>query len=173
MRLKYLIGLNDRTRILENLGAILAWASVEVNVGMLVANLPACRPVLEQLIRRFSSRTGSASHTLSGGRSGGHTTRKSRLDDNTSEQYVLEERPRSVTLQDFLRYGHNTGKVGLQTRIYSDLDEESSNTMDHLDNGSQKNIVQRVSEDDRFRVNIHRDFKMEVCQEGSNSRTAG
>lgn len=169
MRLKYLIGLNDPARILENLGAILAWASAEVNIGMFVANLPACRPILEQLFIRFSSWTGSASRSHGGGKPRGRTTGKSQPGgDGTSEQYVLEERPGSSTLQNYLRNGHKTSNVGVETRIYGDLDGESSISLDHVDDGSQNHIVQRVSEEDRFQVNVHKDFRVEVSRGRSN-----
>lgn len=163
MRLKYLIGLNDPTRILEILGLILAWGTVEINVGMFVANLPACRPILEQLLVRFSSWTRSASTSHRGEKSKSRTTAKSQAGrDGTSEQYVLDERPGSSTLQNYLRNGRKSVNFGVETRIYGDLDGESNITLDHLDDGSEKHIVQRVSEDDRFHVNVHKDFRMEV-----------
>ncbi|TID20967.1 hypothetical protein E6O75_ATG05732 [Venturia nashicola] len=171
VRLKYIIGLNDHVNILENLGTILAWASIEVNVGMFVANLPACRPILEQIVRRSTSWTSSVSHTRSGGESRCYTTRRSRPCDSTPEQWALEERPVSSKLQNYLKNGQKTGNVGVRTRIYGDADEGSSITSDHLDGGSQKNMVRKVSEDDRFHVNIHKDFRMEVSREDSNPRT--
>ncbi|KAH7033626.1 uncharacterized protein B0I36DRAFT_362271 [Microdochium trichocladiopsis] len=64
VRLKYLLLMNDNTRFLEALGIILAWAQAEVGIGMLVANLPACRPLLE---RTFSIITGSRSGSSGGG----------------------------------------------------------------------------------------------------------
>ncbi|KAE9973419.1 hypothetical protein EG328_004415 [Venturia inaequalis] len=171
VRLKYLIGLNDRTRILDHLGNILVWASVEVNVGMFVANLPACRPILERAITRPFSRTGSTSNTRSDGKSRGLSTRKSRLDDNTSDQYVLDERPESSTLQDYLRNGHKSGNIGVHTTIYGDADEESSITMDHWSDISQRNMVRKASEDGRIHVNVQKDFTMEVTQEKFHPRT--
>lgn len=75
---------------------------------------------------------------------------------------MLDERPGSSTLQNYLRNGRKSVNFGVETRIYGDLDGESNITLDHLDDGSEKHIVQRVSEDDRFHVNVHKDFRMEV-----------
>ena len=161
VRLKFLIGMNDQSRFLQNLGSILAWASAEMNIGMLVANLPACRPLLERMISRFSSWTGSGSRSLGAGKKS-HARGTSRTGANgASKQYLeLDERPDSTTLQNYLKNGHKTGGTGVETRIYGDLDDDSSDSLDR-DDGSQKHIVQKPS-GDGFHVNVHKDFKMEV-----------
>lgn len=96
---------------------------------------------------------------------------KSRPGDSISEPYVLDGRPGSSTLQNYLRNGHKTKNVGVETRIYGDLDGGSNITLDHLDDGSEKHIVHRVSEDDRFHVNVHQDFRMEVSRDEPERRT--
>ncbi|KAH7016087.1 uncharacterized protein B0I36DRAFT_336644 [Microdochium trichocladiopsis] len=50
--------MNDPSRFFKALGIILAWSQAEVGIGMLVANLPACKPLLE---RTFSRTAGSRS----------------------------------------------------------------------------------------------------------------
>lgn len=153
--------MNDQSRFLQNLGAILAWASAEMNVGMFVANLPACRPLLERMITRFSSWTGSGSRSFGGGKKS-HARGTSRTAANgASKQYLeLDERPGSTTLQNYLNAGHKTKGTGVETRIYGDLDGDSSISLDR-DDGSQKHIVEKQSVDG-FHVNVHKDFKMEV-----------
>ncbi|KAH6611820.1 hypothetical protein C7974DRAFT_445679 [Boeremia exigua] len=156
VRLKFLIGMNDETRFLQNLGAILAWASAEMNIGMLVANLPACRPLLERMISRMSSWTGSGSRSFGAGKKSRATAA-----NGASKQYLeLDERPGSTTLQNYLNNGNKTGKTGVETRIYGDLDAESSISLDR-DDGSQKQIVNKSSVDG-IQVSVHKDFKMEV-----------
>lgn len=161
VRLKFLIGMNDESRFLQNLGVILAWASAEMNIGMLVANLPACRPLLERMISRFSSWTGSGSRSFGAGKKS-HARGTSRTGGNgASKQYLeLDERPESTTLQNYLKNGNKTTGTGVETRIYGDLDGDSSVSLDR-DDGSQKHIVNKASVDG-FAVNVHRDFKVEV-----------
>jgi hypothetical protein len=154
VRLKFLIGMNDQSRFLENLGSILAWASAEMNVGMFVANLPACRPILESLISRFSAITHSG---ISGGTKK-HARGPSRADPSAKQYLELDERPDSTTC--YLN-GHNKTKgTGVETRIYGDLDADSSLDIER-DDGSQKRIVKEASIDG-FQVNVRKDFKFEV-----------
>ena len=153
--------MNDQSRFLQNLGAILAWATAEMNVGMLVANLPACRPLLERIISHFTSWTGSGSRSFGAGKKS-HVRGTSRTATNgASKQYLeLDERPESTTLHGFLKNGHKAGGTGVETRIYGDLDGGSSISLDR-DDGSQKHIVGKPSADG-FHVNVHTDFKMTV-----------
>lgn len=160
VRLKFLIGMNDQSRFLQNLGVILAWASAEMNIGMLVANLPACRPLLERMISRFSSWTGSGSRSLGGGKKSHARGTSHAAANGTSKQYLeLDDRPGSTTLQNYLKNGNKTNATGVETRIYGDLDGDSSLSLDR-DDGSQKNIVNKASVDG-FAVNVHKDFKVE------------
>jgi hypothetical protein len=149
--LKFLIGLNDPTRLIENLGAILAWASAEMQIGMLVANLPACRPLLERLIQRFS--TWSSSVQRSRSRTG--TT------PAASKAYLeLDENPHST----------RRTKPGVETRIYGDtIDDETSL------HESEEGIVKPSKKGslDTFRVNVHHDFKVEVSNANSVSGLRG
>ncbi|KAG9203515.1 hypothetical protein G6514_002883 [Epicoccum nigrum] len=165
VRLKFLIGMNDETRFLQNLGAILAWASAEMNIGMLVANLPACRPLLEGMIQRFSSWTGSGSRSFGGGKKS-HGRGTSLAGTNpVSKQYLeLDERPESTTLQNYLTSGNKKSRTGVETRIYGDLDRDSSGSFEH-DDSSRKQIMDKSSIDG-FRVNVHKDFKVEVTRSG-------
>ncbi|KAH7012119.1 uncharacterized protein B0I36DRAFT_400083 [Microdochium trichocladiopsis] len=66
VRLKYLLLMNDSTRLLEALGIILAWAQAEVGIGMLVANLPACKPLLERIFSLLTLSRNGAGRTGNG-----------------------------------------------------------------------------------------------------------
>lgn len=65
VRLRYLLGLNDLSHFFENLSPILAWAAAEANIGMLVANLPACRPLLSSMLSLISTRNSRNTHSTS------------------------------------------------------------------------------------------------------------
>ncbi|KAK7186034.1 uncharacterized protein CC84DRAFT_1081715 [Paraphaeosphaeria sporulosa] len=141
VRLRFLFGLNDQSRFLENLSPILAWASAEMNVGLIVANLPACRPVLDSFISRLaSSRGASRDRTL-----GAATSRGA---GKTMDRYLeLEER----------------GNAGLETTIYGKRDRDSGSELD-LDDGdseSQKGIVGlREQSSGPLRVQVKRDISV-------------
>ncbi|KAF2125177.1 hypothetical protein P153DRAFT_349541 [Dothidotthia symphoricarpi CBS 119687] len=155
VRLKFLIGMNDQSRFLQNLSSILAWATAEMNVGMLVANLPACRPLLERAIHRFSSWTGSASRSLPHSGKPGATA-------GTGRNYLeLDERPESKNLKSYLSSHGTKGGPGIETRIYGrEFDADSSLSLDR-DEGSQKHMVGKSSLGG-MQVNVQRDFTMEV-----------
>jgi hypothetical protein len=144
VRLKFLIGLNDPTRLIENLGAILAWASAEMQIGMLVANLPACRPLLERIIQRFSTWTSSAQRSR---------TRAGTTPAASKAYLELDEHPTST----------RRTKPGVETRIYGDtIDDETS--LHESEEGMVK-PSKKGSLD--FRVNVHHDFKVEVSNVGT------
>ncbi|RMZ73867.1 cation-transporting atpase 4 [Pyrenophora seminiperda CCB06] len=171
VRLKYLIGLNDNTRLLLNLGNILAWASAEMNVGMLVANLPACHPLLKYAIATFSSWTSS----ISGGSHNRHLSKKldgggggqriSSRDLASKKSYWLEldEQPQSgnSSKRSFLSGGGGGTKSfkgqGVETRIYGEVDGTYGRSS--LDDGRTTTAGTRQ---DRFLVNVHREIKREV-----------
>jgi hypothetical protein len=74
-----------------------------MNVGLIVANLPACRPILDSLITRLTS-SGVISRDYS------HGAAMSAAAGKTADKYVeLEER----------------GSAGLETTIYGKRDGDS------------------------------------------------
>ncbi|KAI4625868.1 uncharacterized protein J4E84_001719 [Alternaria hordeiaustralica] len=155
VRLKFLIGLNDPTRLLQNLGEILAWACAEMNVGMFVANLPACRPLLTNFISHFSSWSGSHSNP-SGGYSKKQNPRGSIRAGPGSKQWMeLNERP-----ENHSHSGSKPKSVGVETKIYGDLDEYSNTSLEHVD-GDQKRGGQRPS-GDGLQVSVQKDFRVEI-----------
>jgi hypothetical protein len=160
VRLKFLIGLNDQSRFLQNLGSILAWASAEMNVGMFVANLPACRPLLERVITHFSS---SFSSSRTRHPTNGANTRGTSSTNAASKHYfeLEDQRPASTTLANYLKSGNKAGGTGVETRIYGDIDASDSDSFDLEDGESRKRIV-KESSFDGFCVNVHKDFRMEV-----------
>lgn len=144
VRLKYIIGLNDETKFIENLGPILAWAAAEMNIGMLVSNLPACRPLLEDLLAKFTSLTGSRTK---------------------SAQY-----PPGTTSgpQDYVELAEGVGfkgkrglsRPGIDTRIYGkDMPGNSDESL--ADDGSERRIVARPSNGN---IHVQTSFTTEVSQ---------
>lgn len=145
VRLRYLLGLNDLSHFFEKLSPILAWAAAEANIGMLVANLPACRPLLSRVLLLVSSR--------STGKSGSTT-------------FPPQGHPSYLELGD--RKGHNNNKnnadagvhVGVETRMYGaemDVDDRES----IADDGSQKQIFGRTSGGGGH-IRVQRQFGTEV-----------
>ncbi|CAN9462551.1 unnamed protein product [Alternaria alternata] len=162
VRLKFLIGLNDPNRLLQNLGEILAWACAEMNVGMFVANLPACRPILTNLISHFSSsfRSRSGPSHNYGSSKKPYARGSLRGGDPASKHWMeLDERPESTGLNNHL--GNKSKDVGVETKIYGDLDE-ISNISSERDDGSQKRIVNKRPSGDGIQVNVQKDFKVEI-----------
>lgn len=134
-----------------------------MNIGMLVANLPACRPLLERMIAQFSSWTGSASRSFGAKKGQSHGV-SSRITPGVgaSKQYLeLDERPGSTTLRNYLKNGNKAGVTGVETRIYGDLNSSSLSL--EREDSSQKNILKQQSMD-RFQVNVQTDFTMEVSK---------
>lgn len=110
-----------------------------MNVGLIVANLPACRPVLDSLISRLSGSKGSSKD-----RTHGVTT--SRGPGKSTDDYLeLEER----------------GNAGLETTIYSKRDHDSSSDLDVDDSESQKAIVGHSEHrNGLLRVQVKRDISV-------------
>jgi hypothetical protein len=157
--------MNDQSRFLQNLGSILAWASAEMNVGMFVANLPACRPLLERVISHFSS---SLSSSRTRHPTNGPNTRGASQANPASKHYLeLDERPGSTTLTNYLKSGSKAGgTTGVETRIYGHLEADSSSeSLELKDDRSQKRIVGKQSAEG-WNVNVQRDFKMEIYGAG-------
>ncbi|PSN73342.1 hypothetical protein BS50DRAFT_629381 [Corynespora cassiicola Philippines] len=148
VRLKFLIGMNDQTKFIENLGPILAWAAAEMNVGMLIANLPACRPLLEKMLSRLSSFTGSRGKSA---QYAGNSAPK--------HYYELDEPDHKKKL--------NTKQSGMETRIYGrDLEDNSSESLP--DDHSQRRIVSQANPPQPLSpslgaIRVQREFGMEVA----------
>jgi hypothetical protein len=151
VRLKFLIGLNDPNRLLQNLGEILAWACAEMNVGMFVANLPACRPLLTSLISHFSSWSGSRSNVSRSYAKKQHVRGSMRAGPASKQWMELDERPED-------RSGNKSRGVGVETKIYGDLDEFTN--LDYYD-GDQKHAGKRPS-GDGLQVSVQKDFRVEI-----------
>ncbi|GKT48708.1 uncharacterized protein ColSpa_08889 [Colletotrichum spaethianum] len=142
VRLKYLLLLNDSTKFLQGLSIILAWAQAEVGIGMLVANLPACRPLLERALSRLTSLTNSKN--------------KSTKDPATSaavKNSYLELGERDTTKKNI-----SANRSGVETRVYGrDMGNVSSESLP--DDHSQKRIV---SKSGFGAIRVQREFDMEI-----------
>ncbi|WYZ43250.1 hypothetical protein EsH8_VI_000949 [Colletotrichum jinshuiense] len=150
VRLKYLLLMNDTAKFLQGLGLILAWAQAEVGIGMLVANLPACRPLLERALSRLTSFTGSKN--------------KSSKDPAASaavKNSYLELGERDTTKKNI----SNASRSGVETRVYGrDLGEISSESLP--DDHSQKRIM---SKSGFGAIRVQREFGMEVEKKHGDS----
>lgn len=148
VRLKYLLGMNDLAHILENLGPILAWAAAESNVGMLIANLPACRPLLDSMFAGIFSSRDKSSGMAASGAPGSHM------------QYLELDERRGKTKA--------SASVGVETRMYgSELDHDSNDGRSITDDGSQKQIVSSASAVGGH-IHVKKEFGMQVTLNGSN-----
>lgn len=142
--------MNDTAKFLQGLGLILAWAQAEVGIGMLVANLPACRPLLERALSRLTSFTGSKN--------------KSSKDPAASaavKNSYLELGERDTTKKNI----SNASRSGVETRVYGrDLGEISSESLP--DDHSQKRIM---SKSGFGAIRVQREFGMEVEKKHGDS----
>lgn len=132
VRLRYLLGMNDLSHFLQRLGAILAWAAAEANVGILLANLPACRPLLESLyagLRLFTTRDRSTALTSSG-----------------APQLAGDRQPDVELGMSGRAKRSNSGEIGVETRMYGgDLDGDSDEHLCMGDGDSQRHMVSKES----------------------------
>ncbi|KAK2748187.1 cation-transporting atpase 4, partial [Colletotrichum kahawae] len=151
VRLKYLLLLNDSTKFLQGLSIILAWAQAEVGIGMLVANLPACRPLLERALSRLTSFTGSKNKSS-----------KDPAASGAVKNSYLELGERDPTKKGTT----NASRSGVETRVYGrDMDGNSSESLP--DDHSQKQIVNKGG---LGAIRVQREFGMEVEKKrGGNS----
>lgn len=140
VRLRYLLGLNDLSHFFEKLSPILAWAAAEANIGMLIANLPACRPLLSSILSLVSTRKAG-------------NTRSASLSPQAQPGYL--------ELGD--RRGHNKANVsvdvGVETRMYG-LDGDDADSVP--DDGSQKQIMEETWRGGQIRV--QKQFGTEVSR---------
>ncbi|KAJ4351212.1 uncharacterized protein N0V89_006551 [Didymosphaeria variabile] len=115
--------------------------SAEMNAGLIVANLPACRPLLDSFISRIASSRG-----LSRDRS--HGAPISGSGGKTMDRYLeLEEQ----------------ANAGLETRIYGKRDGDSGSDfdIDDADSESQKGIVgRRKKSNGGLRVQVTKDISV-------------
>jgi hypothetical protein len=90
-----------------------------MNVGMFVANLPACRPILTNLISHFSSsfRSRSGPSHNYGSSKKPYARGSLRGGDPASKHWMeLDERPESTGLNNHL--SNKSKDVGVETKIY-------------------------------------------------------
>ncbi|KAH7312719.1 hypothetical protein B0I35DRAFT_356341 [Stachybotrys elegans] len=138
VRLRYLLLMNDSSRFLQALGIILAWAQAEVGIGILVANLPACRPLFERFMSRIL---------------GSHNKSNKGATDNAAKSSYLELGERSLSKKHTTKASHS----GIETRIYGrGLDGTDSDSL--RDDESQKKMVGKGHSG----IRVQHDFDMEV-----------
>lgn len=143
VRLRYLLGMNDLSHFLEKLGAILAWAAAEANVGILLANLPACRPLLESLysrLRLFTTRDSKSSAAAAAAVKTGSGAAGPTVGGGDGQPDVeLGVSGRRVKR-------NNSAEIGVETRMYGgdmDIDSDDNHSMGDAD--SQKHMVRNPS----------------------------
>ncbi|TLS26468.1 hypothetical protein PpBr36_04193 [Pyricularia pennisetigena] len=160
VRLRYLLLMNDANRLIQNLGIILAWAIAEVGIGLLVANLPACRPLLERALSRLTSFTGSKGKTL-GPTADPETAGKAsylELGEQLGGRGGRKGSGRAVGTET------GTSNYGVETRIYGrdDLRGGSIETLG-ADGDSMRRIVAKSSSG---AIRVQTKFGVEVENEG-------
>jgi hypothetical protein len=132
--------MNDNARFLQALGIILAWAQAEVGIGMLVANLPACRPLLERALSRIMGSNNKSN--------------KGATDNGGVKSSYLELGERGSTKKHMDKTSHS----GIETRVYGrDMNGDSSESLQ--DDESQKKIM---TSSGLGAIRVQRDFEMEV-----------
>lgn len=121
VRLSITINLSATKDFLFNAMDVAAWAQAELGMGIIVANLPALRPLLEKILSmRSTIRSGKRSKQQKSG-----------------DRYLeLEEGLSSRKQQSKVR-----SQKGMETRVYggTTIPGDSSSTLE--DDHSQKNIV--------------------------------
>ncbi|KAK8098564.1 uncharacterized protein PG998_014050 [Apiospora kogelbergensis] len=146
VRLKYLLLLNDSARFLQGLGVILAWAQAEVGIGLLVANLPACRPLLERMLSALTSSIGG-SH--------GKSSKTAGASAAAAKNSYLELGERDPSKKG----STNASRSGVETRVYGTyLNDGSSEDLPPPAN-SRERIVHKQSQG---AIHVHTEFGMEV-----------
>jgi len=129
-----------------------------MNVGMFVANLPACHPLLKHAISHFTSWTGTGSRSLSYGKSKKAGAQRLSRDPASKHWMELDEQPSETNRS----HGATKGSKGpgVETRIYGDMDTYVRSSQDGYDNSGRVNADGATH--DGFQVNIHREIKLEV-----------
>lgn len=146
VRLKYLLGLNDAARFLQGLGLILAWAQAEVGIGLLVANLPACRPLLESAIAAFASSIGS-----------GNKSAKTGATSAAGKNSYLELGERDPNAAS--RKGHSmASRGGVETQVYGTYGADGSSESLPPPADSRERIVHKQSQG---QIHVQTEFGME------------
>jgi hypothetical protein len=113
-----------------------------MNVGLIVANLPACRPLLDTFVSHVSSSKGHSRERSYGITVSGATGK-------TLDRYVeLQEQ----------------GNAELETRIFSRQNGDNASEMDvdHVDDRSQKRMLRGRDRSDTLTVQVTRDITVTV-----------
>ncbi|KAK7943118.1 uncharacterized protein PG986_012231 [Apiospora aurea] len=142
VRLKYLLLMNDASKFLQGLGIILAWAQAEVGIGLLVANLPACRPLLESAIAAFTSSISSKDKSKTGATSA------------AAKSSYLELGERDPT-----KKGNSmASRGGVETKVYGTYIGDGSSESLPQPADSRERIVHKQSQN---QIHVQTEFGME------------
>lgn len=137
VRLTVTLNLSATTNFLYEAMPVAAWAHAELALGVILANMPALRPLLEKML--------SLRSTIRSGRKAGYTDPK--VGDNYLE---LEEGGGSRKDSSKGNFGSTRGP---ETRIYGGDLADSNSTLG--DDGSTKNIVHQGADSTHIQVNRH------------------
>ncbi|KAK8069406.1 hypothetical protein PG994_006022 [Apiospora phragmitis] len=161
VRLKYLLLLNDSAKFLQGLGIILAWAQAEVGIGLLVANLPACRPLLESAIAAFTSSISSKDKS-----------NKTGAASAAAKNSYLE-----LGERDPAKKGNSmASRGGVETKVYGTYlgDGGSSDSLPPPPADSRERIVH--NKPSQGQIHVHTEFGMAIENKkrgGSHNGTGG
>ena len=144
VRLTVTVNLSATTDFLYYAMPVAAWAHAELGLGVILANLPALRPLLEKLLSLRSTIRSSGKRT----------------NDKTGDRYLeLEEGIRSRKSGSVLAsLGTGKGK-GNETRIYGG---------DLADSKSTKHIVATGQKQNANGIEVEREFH--ISHEGSQAK---
>jgi hypothetical protein len=123
VRLTVTLNLSATTDFLYYAMPVAAWAQAELGLGVILANLPALRPLLEKMLTLRSTLRSSGKRTT---------------DRNTGDNYLELEEGIMHRKGGTQRATMSSGK-GTETRIYGGDLAESTSTLG--DDGSTKGIV--------------------------------
>jgi len=142
VRLTVTLNLSATENFLYYAMPVAAWAHAELGLGVILANLPALRPLLEKILSLRST-------LRSGGKRSGYADPKS-----TDNYLELGERSRKSTHKSI---GMGSSK-GTETRIYGgDLADSNSSLGDDR---STKQIVRNEGREDAIGIKVDRQVRI-------------
>jgi hypothetical protein len=144
VRLSITVNLSATKNFLYNAMDVAAWAQAEIGIGIIVANLPALRPLLERIM--------SLRSTI-------RSDKRSKQQKSTDRYLELEEGHSSRKQKSTL-----ASQKGTETRIYggTTVAGDSNSTLD--DDHSQKNIVAPSAQHGTNRIVVDRAVQVRVSQ---------
>ncbi|OAG04639.1 uncharacterized protein CC84DRAFT_1094201 [Paraphaeosphaeria sporulosa] len=145
VRLSITVNLSATKNFLYNAMDVAAWAQAEVGIGIIVANLPALRPLLEKVL--------SLRSTI-------RSDKRSKQQKSTDRYLELEE-----GLSSQKQHSKSASQKGTETRIYGGTTVAGDSNSTLGDDHSQKNIVTSSAQRDTGNgIMVDREVQIRVSQ---------